>query len=414
MLSGSRREDCRLNVLRDESVSFAGSGTAVDRHQDAFVTIESPAADPHAAARIIDRLRTLPCAQLLVFAAPSVDMADLMARLGRGLPGTPVAGCSTAGEIGAAGYADDRIVAVALPARHFASETVVLRDLSAAGPQALAERVSAARLVQAAANPDKPAGFAFLMVDGLSLREDVLVGALEPALGDMRLFGGSAGDGRIFGRTLVASGGEVLSDAAILTLVRTDHDVKVFSLDNLEPTEQRMVVTAADPDLRIVREINAEPAAREYARIVGEDPDRLDTFTFASRPVTVRLGGSHHVRAIQRVTEGGDLVFFSAIEEGMVLTVARAADMVTHLETSLSRLTRDGAAIGILACDCILRRIAAEQAGQAAAVSALLSRFGVVGFSTYGEQVGPLHLNQTMTGVALFRSDGTRTGTDRG
>ena len=86
----------------------------------------------------------------------------------------------------------------------------------------------------------------------------------------------------------------------------------------------------------MVRQINAEPAAQEYARLLGKDPAQLTTFTFAAHPVVVRIGGRHHVRAIQRVAENGDLVFFSAIDEGLVLTLAEPQDMAAHLDEALS------------------------------------------------------------------------------
>ena len=71
-------------------------------------------------------------------------------------------------------------------------------------------------------------------------------------------------------------GDRALRNAAVLTFVRTDCPVKVFNLDHLVPTDQRMVVTEADPGRRLVRRINAEPAAAEYARILGKDPVQLD------------------------------------------------------------------------------------------------------------------------------------------
>ena len=40
------------------------------------------------------------------------------------------------------------------------------------------------------------------------------------------------------------------------------------------------------------------------------------------------------------------------------------------------------------------------------AVSALLKQHGVVGFSTYGEQLNSMHVNQTMTGVAIYPPKG--------
>ena len=166
--------------------------------------------------------------------------------------------------------------------------------------------------------------FAFLLIDGLSRREDQLVAALRLGLGDVPLFGGSAGDGLDFRRTFVLADGGFREDAAVLTLVRSRCPVRVFKIRPLEPTEVKMVVTDADPERRLVREINAEPAAREYARLVGKDPDQLSPFTFAAHPIVVRVGGQHHVRAIQKVEPNGDLTFFSAIDEGLVLTLAEA------------------------------------------------------------------------------------------
>ncbi|MDZ7907610.1 MAG: FIST N-terminal domain-containing protein [Gemmobacter sp.] len=63
--------------------------------------------------------------------------------------------------------------------------------------------------------------FAFLMVDGLSTREDELAAALASGLGPVPLFGGSAADGTRFRETFVLQDGQVLRNAAVLTLVRT-------------------------------------------------------------------------------------------------------------------------------------------------------------------------------------------------
>ena len=113
------------------------------------------------------------------------------------------------------------------------------------------------------ARPDWEHEFAFLMVDGLSLREDELTATLANGLGPVPLFGGSAGDGLRFGQTFVLHAWKILSNAAVLLMLRTPCRVKLFSLDHLIPTTRRMVVTEAHPARRIVRQINAEPAARE-------------------------------------------------------------------------------------------------------------------------------------------------------
>jgi hypothetical protein len=41
-------------------------------------------------------------------------------------------------------------------------------------------------------------------------------------------------------------------------------------------------------------------------------------------------------------------------------------------------------------------------------VSALMRKHGVTGFSTYGEQFNAMHVNQTLTGVAIYPPEGAR------
>lgn len=362
------------------------------------------ARDPAALAKLALGLGPGPFAAVILFVSPEADRAALEAGLPGAFPGVTVIGCTTAGEISPDGYAEGEIVAVALPAAVFAVDCLGI-DLSSLDGQELIGRLIRARAGLARKHGAWEDEFAFLMVDGLSIREDELTAALGPGLGPVPLFGGSAGDGTRFGATFVLQDGEFLQGRAVLMLVRTACKVKVFSLNHLVPTNRRMVVTGADPARRVVHQINAEPAAQEYARLLGKDPGQLTTFTFAAHPVVVRIGGSHHVRAIQRMAPNGDLVFFSAIDEGLVLTLAEPLDMAAHLDVALTGLS-DGGRPAILACDCILRRIAAEENQRYGAVSALLKAHGVVGFSTYGEQLNSMHVNQTMTGVAIYPPKG--------
>jgi len=53
--------------------------------------------------------------------------------------------------------------------------------------------------------------------------------------------------------------------------------------------------------------------------------------------------------------------------------------------------------------ECLLRRLDAEQHQLARDMSDLYRQNRVVGFHTYGEQFGSMHVNQTFTGVAIGR-----------
>lgn len=363
------------------------------------------ARDPEALARLARDLGPGPFAAVILFISPDADRLSLAAGLEAAFPGVTVIGCTTAGEISPEGYSEGEIVAVGLPRASFAVDCLGI-DLAVLDGQELIGRLIRARAGLARLHPGWEGEFAFVMVDGLSIREDELTAALGPGLGPVPLFGGSAGDGTRFGATFVLQDCRFRQGWAVLMLVRTACKVKVFSLNHLTPTNRRMVVTGADPARRVVHQINAEPAAKEYARLLGKDPEQLTTFTFAAHPVVVRIGGSHHVRAIQRLDPNGDLVFFSAIDEGLVLTLAEPQDMAVHLDSALTQLAAGQKPAAILACDCILRRIEAMENQRFGAVSNLLKQHGVIGFSTYGEQLNSMHVNQTMTGVAVYPPDG--------
>lgn len=344
-----------------------------------------------------------PFSLITLFVTPSADFSAVVAEAEHLFPDTDVVACTTAGELGTNGYEENLIVAAGFPAGDFVSKCMLITDIRSLDGQATIDQITLERMALLDSTPDFNDSFAFLTVDGLSLSEDTLTATISPALRDFPIFGGSAGDGTSFQQTLVGLNGKVAENSAVLTLARSKHRTHVFSLDHLVPGEVQMVVTEADPSQRIVKEINAEPAAREYARLVGKDPDQLDRFIFASHPVVVRIGNTHHVRAIQQVNDNEELVFFSAIDEGMVLTVATPQNLSEHLEEKLAELSLTETPENIIGCDCILRRIEAEKSQQTWQISNVLRANRVIGFSTYGEQIGPLHVNHTMSGIAFYR-----------
>ena len=382
-------------------------GTARDGHAHSGIlcTAQAPWTNTSPARQLQIDLGPTPFSLVAIFVTPQADFAGVVAEAERCFPDIDVVACTTAGEIGSGGYDEGLIVAIGFPEAGFSTKPMLIEDIQKLHAQPVIDRIALERVALQDGNADMEHSFAFLVVDGLSLSEDTLAATISPALRDMPIFGGSAGDGIDFSETLVALNGKVARNAAVLTLMKSRHKARVFSLDHLIPTERQMVVTEADPIRRIVKSINAEPAAREYARIVGKDPEQLDRFTFASHPVVVRIGDSHHVRAIQQVNDAGELVFFSAIDEGMVLTVAKPDNMVEHLSRKMAELCKDGSPANIIGCDCILRRIEAEQTQMSRELSDILSSHRVTGFSTYGEQIGPLHVNHTMSGVAFYHTE---------
>jgi hypothetical protein len=274
---------------------------------------------------------TQPIMDLIVFfASPSFDREELTQSLAVVFPNINCIGCTTAGEITRDGYREGTLTAISFSAQHFKCKATLIPNLQSyrmeQGEHIVSESLAALGhgLPDAKSVPSQ--AFAMLLVDGMSKQEEVVVSSLNRFLDPVPLFGGSAGDGLNFGKTWVYHNGTFHDDAAILTVFQTTCPFKVFKLDHFHPTDRKMVVTEADPNARLVMEINAEPAAPAYARMVGLDAQELSPLIFAAYPVVVKIGGEYHVRAIQKVEPDGSLRFYCGIDEGLVLTVARGED----------------------------------------------------------------------------------------
>jgi hypothetical protein len=245
---------------------------------------------------------------------------------------------------------------------------------------------------------------ALFLVDGLSHREELLTMTVQEALGETVMVGGSSGDGMLFRETAVLHDGRFLRDAAVVAILSSTRPLHTFTAHHYAPGAEKMVITAADPQARIVHQINALPAADEYRRIAGRTGEPLDAPFFAAHPPMVRAGGGHHVRSIQSANPDGSLTFYCAIDTGIVLTVGEPVDCLQRLDQVLDQAE---AAVGgidhVIGFDCVLNRVDVEARQLSREVSRIYADRRVVGFNTYGEQYRAAHVNQTLSGLAIGR-----------
>jgi hypothetical protein len=246
-----------------------------------------------------------------------------------------------------------------------------------------------------------------LLIDGVSQREDAVTRTLYNSLPDIPTIGGSTGDDLTFDRTWVFYQGQFHDNSALLLLMSTDCAIAPVKSQHFVATEQRLVITGADSLRRRVTEINGLPAAAEYARLTGVDVDDLNVMRFASSPVVVMIEGKEYVRSIRQANPDGSLTFYCAIEEGLVFRVARGVGLIDNLRQSLSDVQQTlGTPQVLLAFDCVLRKLEMEQTGETREVGQLTTDFHSIGFCSYGEQFGGVHVNQTFTGLAISKPGG--------
>ncbi len=366
---------------------------------------QSCVTDPREAVREFHAAVTQPnMALVLFFCSSRYDLEVLAEEMKRLFAGVQVVGCTTAGEIGPAGYREHTLTGASFPASDFsvASDRIDrLRQFEIATGQVFAQDLLH-KLERHAPQADADNSFAWLLIDGLSVREESVTRVLQSTLGRVPLVGGSAGDDLNFISTHVYFEGRFYSDSALLILVTTRWPFKLFKTQHFTATEERLVVTEADPARRIVNEINGLPAAQEYARILGIDARSLNAQRFAAWPVVVMIDGTNYVRSIQKANPDGSLTFFCAIEDGLVLRVAKGVDLLANLEQTFTLIRSEiGPPQLVLGCDCILRKLEIAQNSLQDQVGEILLRNNTIGFNTYGEQFRGVHVNQTFTGIAI-------------
>ncbi len=344
---------------------------------------------------------------VIFFCSNEFDLDVLAGEMNRLFSGVKVIGCTTAGEIGPVGYINHSISGASFPSKSFVTVTGLLEDLNEFTISRTDE--FAQTLLQQLENkaPGAPSEecFALMLIDGLSVREEPVSHALQHSLGSIPLFGGSAGDGLKFSETFVYFKGRFHSDSTVVVLIATSLPFKMFKTQHFVSTEERLVVTEANTAERIVKEINGVPAAEEYARLLGISMEELDPMHFAASPIVVMIDGTDYVRSIQKANPDGSLTFFCAIEEGLVVRVAHGVNLITNLEKTFEKIHDEiGEPQVVISCDCILRNQEITQNKEKSRVGEIFKENNTIGFSSYGEQFHGVHVNQTLTGIAIGRS----------
>lgn len=359
------------------------------------VATSSQAVAATAVDEVVAALQPGPGSTTLVFFSSSYGdaLAPALARV----PGV-VLGCSSAGQLTERGYQVGGLTAVSFQDPRVKITPHLVSPLTDVKRRALEIAESTQH------RPADPAArrFGLLLVDGLARMEEVVTAAFYQALGNVPLIGGSAGDDLRFQQTQVYWRGQLLNNAAILTIFETSVPFRTFRFQHFAPTVKRLVVTAANPELRTIQELNGIPAVEAYAEQVGCPIESLDSTVFARNPLMLRIGDDYFIRSIQAMHPDGSLSLYCAIEEGLVLSLGFPVDSLgTMLEAFDDAGRQVGGASLILGCDCILRRQQFENEGVRDLIGRFMGDRRVIGFSTYGEQYNGVHVNQTFTGVAF-------------
>lgn len=374
------------------------------RHQNfrLFQTTESDASQ--AAKAFFEAVYQTGIELVIFFCSSKYDLDALACEIHRLFAGIQVIGCTSAGEIGPNGYQQSGLAGISFSSGSCKAVSGILNNLQQFDIQTgYAFAQSHLQHLECLAPETRPDNsFALMLIDGLSVREEIVSHTLQFGLSKIPLVGGSAGDDQQFSQTWVYYDGRFHSDSAVVAIVTTPLPFGLYRTQHLVSTNKRLVVTEADTSKRIVKEFNGLLAAEAYANAIGVSIPDLTPELFAANPVVVLIDGQEYVRSIQKMNDDASLTFYCAIDEGLVVRIAQSGDMAANLQNKLTEVRQEiGNSCILIALDCIHRSIEASQKGITSHIEQLFRENNTLGFCTYGEQLNGVHFNQTLTGIAI-------------
>ena len=362
----------------------------------------------------IDPLAKIEPKLVMMFGAPSMFAAGgLVERACKSFPKAITIGCTTAGEITAAGVSDDTL---AVTAMHFEksmfttaqTEVKSMSDSHAAGE----------RLGQMLNAPDLKA--IFVLGPGVDVDGSALIDGIRAAVGksDVVITGGLAADQGKFQRTFTVLNGKIHDKNVVAVGFRGDSVRLAFgSMGGWEPFGISRKVTKAKRN--VLYEIDGEPALAFYKRLLGKKAEGLPAsgLYFPFDVLDAEDSPSGIIRTILGVSElDQSLILAGDIEKAKWIRLMRATNDglergARTAAVNVKTLAQAKPGVGIL-ISCVGRKLIMGHmvSREVQAVREVLGHDNLVGFYSNGEicpqqgfQECKLH-NQTMTISYLYEA----------
>ena len=375
--------------------------------------IRQESVDSKLALKDLPSTSPLPSANLvLVFGSVKrFNEGKLQGFLKSRYPAAQLVGCTTSGEISASGVDDDSIQITAI---QWEKTVQRVTQTKMSGAQSSFE-VGAGLAKQLKADSLRTV---MILGDGLNVNGEELVLGFQSVLGDaIPLFGGMAGDGATFTKTLQLFN-DTISDNQVIAVGLYGNALVTSSgaLGGWKPYGPPRTVTRSEKN--VVFELDGKPALPLYRMYIGEHYSKGLPGTGLKFPFAVMEAGSRDVgkiRTLGSFDAGANSVsFFGNVPEGSTIRMCQTNhDRLVEGAGNAANLVMDGLSatktnqVGLALCvSCVGRKgvMAELTADEVKQVKQILGpQTSVTGFYSYGE-IAPrpnttdaVFHNQTMT-----------------
>jgi hypothetical protein len=333
----------------------------------------------------------------ILFASPKHDLRKALAVASETLPGTPIVGCSTAGELTDRGPTHGGMAAMLIASDELSCSLKLAHGISRDHGHAAEVLCSELeRLGRASVERGFSHSTTMLLADTLTSPAEWLVNSMRK-LGKPhhRIIGGAPGDDGALQKTWVGVPGDVDVDAAVALHMFSRQPWSIGVEHGLRPVTQKKTVTKASGP--VIQEIDGKPAYHMFEEYIREHNlkvpvDKRMEFVIRNELGVFFLDDVCKVRAIHQVRDDGALVSTGEIPPGSSICIVTSdSDALIAASTRAAQEARQGLkgarAAGVLVFSCFCRTLILgnEFKREIEAIAAVFPETPIAGFVTYGE-----------------------------
>lgn len=344
---------------------------------------------------------------VMFFASVSYDFVELSRKLKSQFPSSEVVGCSTSGEISEHGFTNQSIVLTTMSDDRTKVKGVKIPN-GATYPMIYKNDIAKAMrdvgLKPGLVGSHKDS-FAFTFINGLCNAEECILSLIYSILGDdeFQIIGGSAGDDLKFEKTYVSLNGDVVTDGGVAVFVRTQRKFTIQKENIFTTSGRKAVFTRVDTATRKLLTLNGGPAATEYAKLLHIQESQIGDASLMN-PLGRLFGDNIFISSIAGVNPDKSLSMYCRVMPNTKVDVMELGNVEQIMDSTCDAIDREIQRPGfVFFVNCILRTLAFEKNNQGTyLVNLYRKRYDkVVGFSSYGEQIGKVNSNQTLVVLAM-------------
>ncbi len=338
---------------------------------------------------------------VIFFASTKYDFNEVSKLFKDNFQDIDVIGCTTAGEIGPDGFVEGNISAISIAADDFETSTYVMKNIKTKSMMARNDLIKTAEKIGIKTS-DSENGFIITLIDGMQASEEKVMNAIASSFTNFPLVGGSAGDDLNFQQTFVSANGDVYTDAAVITFVRTSKKFFLYKENIYVPTDIEFKVTGIDISRRAITELNGKPAAEEYAKALGVSVEDLPNH-FMRNPLGRVILDNIFITAPREIIDNNGIAFYSLTLKDTIVKLLKPINAVEEARKTVQAIKQNlPDCKGVILFNCILRYLQFKNENICKEVSDEFAGCGsICGFSTYGEQLNNLQVSQTLTLIAF-------------